>query len=115
MLGNEDAPVVIKTMKPFYRDGDYIEVYKSVLKDKSGKITYQDYTIEKNVSLIDECKQAKNELLIILGLKKMNYASILNEVNRSITNEFTTSLKRNLRAVQDLNIFSSTTVVNFSS
>lgn len=70
MLGNEKAPIVIKTKSSFYRDGDYIEVHKSILKDSNGKITYQDYKIDKNVSLVDECRRAKEDLLIVLGIKK---------------------------------------------
>lgn len=67
MLGNEKAPIVVVVSKPFMRDGDYIELRKTTFTNKDGKILEQLYELEKNVSLIDACKDSKEELLNILG------------------------------------------------
>ena len=68
MLGTDSKPVNILTDKLFYRDGDFVEIKRTLTKTKEGDIVKIEYTLERNVSLVDECTDKKELLLNALGL-----------------------------------------------
>ena len=68
MLGNSDTPLFIQTSRKYIRDGDYIEIRKIIVQGKDSAILNTTYEIEKNVSLADECRYRKQELLEVLGI-----------------------------------------------